>query len=364
LAFPSSLPTARSRDPLRAPTLRWGILGPGWIAERFVPSLKEHTRQEIVAVGGARSHAKVLAFAERWGIPKACPSVEELVGDPAIDAVYVATPHHRHFPDTLAAIEAGKHALVEKPLTLNAAEAKKLAEAARRKGVLLMEAYWTDFLPKFDVLRQVLADGVLGEIHTVLADHGEHFGPGHRIMRADMAGGPLLDLGTYPVAFATKVLGPPRKVLASGQWAPSGVNGQASILLSHEGDAQSVLHTTLFGHTPCQAVVAGSRGTLTIPGSFYAPGNFHIADNDNLVRLEYREEPNRYQQLYHEAVHFAACVGEGLRESPIRPLADSIVTLETLDEVRRQLGIVFDEERSSRLEGTYGHGSSPVGRGP
>jgi predicted dehydrogenase len=346
MTLPAALPSPRLPDPAQVPVLRWGILGPGWIADRFVPSLQEHTRQAVVAVG-ARSEEKAQAFAARWGIPRAYPDAEALVGDPDIDAVYVATPHHRHFPCAMAAIAAGKHVLVEKPLALNAAEARRLAEAARHRGVLLMEAYWSDFLPKFDVLRQLLADGALGAIHTILADHGEHFGPGHRILRADLAGGPLLDLGTYPVAFATKILGPPERVLASGQPAPTGVNGQASILLAHAGEAQSVLHTTLFGHTPCQAVLAGSRGTLTIPGSFYAPGDFWLADHANTVRLHWREEPNRYRQLFHEAVHFAFCVGRGSTESPLRPARDSLTTLETLDEVRRQLGIVFPEERAA-----------------
>ena len=345
MAFPSSLPRPRTLDPATVPTLRWGVLGPGWIAERFVPSVQRHTRQEIVAVGG-RDPAKTQAFADRWRIATAHPGTEALVGDPAVDAIYVATPHHQHFPCALAAIEAGKHVLVEKPLALNAAEARKLAEAALAQRVFLMEAYWTDFLPKFDVLRQLLADGALGEIHTILADHGEHFSPDHRIMRPDMAGGPLLDLGTYPVAFATKILGPAERILATGQAAPTGVNGQASILLSHANDAQSVLHTTLFGHTPCEAVIAGSLATLRISGSFYAPGDFTLTANDKVTQLHYREEPNRYEQLFHEAVHFAECVAHGSTESPIRPLLDSITTLETIDEVRRQLGIVFGEERT------------------
>ena len=178
-----------------------------------------------------------------------------------------------------------------------------------------MEAYWTDFLPKFDVLRQLLADGVLGEIHTILADHGEHFTPEHRIMRPDMAGGPLLDLGTYPVALATKILGSAEQVLAIGQVAPTGVNGQASILLSHAGDAQSVLHTTLFSHTPCEAVIAGSLATLRIPGLFYAPGDFTLSSNDTAIQLHYSEEPNRYEQLFHEVIHFAHCIGHGSTES-------------------------------------------------
>ena len=123
-----------------------GILGPGWIAERFVPSLKENTKQEIVAVG-ARDPAKAQAFAERWGIARAYAGIEALVGDPGIDAVYVATPHHHHFPCATMAIEAGKYVLVEKPLALNAAEAKKLADAALDKGVFSMEAYWTTSCP-------------------------------------------------------------------------------------------------------------------------------------------------------------------------------------------------------------------------
>ena len=293
-----------------------------------------------------RCSTRAQAFAGRWEIATAHPSIEALVADPGVDAVYVATPHHHHFPCGLAAIEAGKHVLIEKPLALNAAEARALADAALGRQVLLMEAYWTDFLPKFDVLRQLLADGALSEIHTILADHGEHFTPDHRIMRADMAGGPLLDLGTYPVALATKILGQPVGIMASGQPAPSGVNGQASVVLTHAAGEQSVLHTTLFSHTPCAAVIAGSLGTLTIPGAFYAPGNFTLTANDGVTELHWREEANRYEQLFHEVVHFAYCIGQGSTESPIRPVLDSIVTLQTIDEVRRQLGIVFNEERT------------------
>ena len=209
-----------------------------------------------------------------------------------------------------------------------------------------MEAYWTDFLPKFDVLRQVLADGMLGEIHTILADHGEHFGPEHRIMRADMAGGPLLDLGTYPVAFATKILGPAEKVQAAGQWAPSGVNGQASILLSHAGDAQSVLHTTLFSHTPCQAVVAGSEATLRHSGLVLCARRLH---GDRQRQRHPAPLPRRAQPLRAALPRggaFRPVRRAGLDESPLRPLSNSITTLETIDEVRRQLGIVFNEERT------------------
>jgi predicted dehydrogenase len=343
MAFPNSLPKPRLTDQATVPPLRWGIAGPGWIAESFVASLKASTRQQVVAVQSS-DPARAKAFAERFGIAR-CYGGRDMLADPAIDVVYVATVHNRHFPDALAAIEAGKHVLVEKPLALNAAQATRLGEAARARGVTLMEAYWADFLPKFDVIRQLLADGALGTVRTVIADHGEWFEPGHRIMRADLAGGSMLDLGTYPVALATKILGRPARVLASGEPAPSGVNGQASILLAHPDAAQSVLHTSILGHTPGDAIISGTGGMLTIPGRFYTPGPFTLTANDLQTRLLFEEPRNHYDQLFHQIVHLAACIGEGRAESPIRPVADSVLTLEVMDEVRRQLGIVFDEER-------------------
>jgi predicted dehydrogenase len=339
---PTTLPPPRVPDPMLAPPLRWGVLGPGWIAERFVGSLRRSTRQAVVAVA-SRDQGRAEAFAARWGIDRAYGSYQALVEDPEVDVVYVATPHNAHRPCARLAIEAGRHTLVEKPLALNAAEVEELAAAARANGVFLMEALWTVFLPKFDVLRQVLADGLLGEVRSVLADNGEHFGPEHRIMRADLAGGPLLDLGTYPVTLATMVLGPAERVLASGQPAPSGVNGQASILVSHAGGAQSVLHTTLFSDTPTGATIAGTEATVTIAGPFYQPGDFRVRFWDGAA-LDHREPAAGHAALHFQAAHLAAAVGDGLLESPLRPLAASLATIGVIDEVRRQFGVVFAEE--------------------
>ncbi|PLR35485.1 oxidoreductase [Chimaeribacter californicus] len=346
MPLPTHLPAPRRLPAAQIPALRWGIFGPGWIAERFVQSLLQHSHQRIVAVGSrTRHHAQ--AFADNFGIPRAHGGgISALVNDPNVDVVYIATPHNHHFPAALAAINAGKHVLVEKPLALNAQQVQGLAEAAAAKKVLCMEAFWSDFLPKFDVLRQVLADGMLGEVHTLLADHGEFFTPDHRIMDASLAGGPLLDLGTYPVALATKTLGAPTQILAMGEPAPAGVNGQASMLFRHPGGAQSVLNTTLFSQTSNRALIAGSEATLTLPDCFYAPGPFTLTTHDRRQTLHWEEECNRYQQLHHEAEHFAWCVGEGLLQSPVRPLSDTLLTMATLDEVRRQLGIVFNEEKA------------------
>jgi predicted dehydrogenase len=341
MKFHYTLPAARTPEGRSAPALRWGIVGPGWVAQRFVAALQKNTRQIAYAVAGS-ALSKARAFGQQFSIPHAYGSTDELVRDNNVDVVYVATPHPTHYACALKAIQAGKHVLVEKPLAINAEQVRGLQEAAREHKVFLMEAMWTAFLPKFDVLQQVIDQGAIGEIRTIIADHGEYFEQNHRIMRPELAGGTLMDLGSYPVALATKFLGAPEQVLASGQTAPTGVNGQASIVLKHKNGNQSSLHTTLFSHTPGTAVIAGTEGYIFLEGMFYAPGNFHIFNNDK-QKISYEEPRFSYDQLYHQAAHLAFCVADGLTESPIRPLADSLLTLQTLDEVRRELGIVFND---------------------
>jgi predicted dehydrogenase len=194
MTFPRTFPASRVPDPMAAPALRWGVLGTGWIAERFTGSLRRNTRQQVVAVG-SRSVASAKEFADRAGIGRAHGSYADLVADPEVDIVYVATPHNFHHEHALLALDAGKHVLVEKPIALNAAQATEVAARAAERGVYCAEALWTFYLPSYDVIRQLLDDGVLGDVRTVLADHGEWFPETHRILRHDLAGGALLDRG-------------------------------------------------------------------------------------------------------------------------------------------------------------------------
>ena len=240
-SLPDALPAprgpsrARERD---VPSLRWGVLGTGWIATRFVASLQAHTSQRVVAVG-SRTQTSADAFAAATGIERAFGPADALFADPDVDVVYVATPHHLHRDGALRAIEAGKHVLVEKPIGLDAAEAQEISAAADAAGVFCMEAMWTLSLPRFDVVRQVLEAGVLGDVRTVLADHGEHFDPPHRILDPAQAGGSLLDLGSYVTTLATWALGPAIRVQASGEMTAGGVNAQAAMVLTHAGGATS-----------------------------------------------------------------------------------------------------------------------------
>ena len=341
--FPSVMPTPRTPNSMDAPPLRWGVIGPGWIAERFIGSLQRHTRQQVVAVA-SRDLGRSTAFAAKHGVDRAYGSYPELLADQDIEVVYIATPHNGHYPCALLSLQAGKHTLVEKPIALNAAQATELAALAAAEGVFLMEALWTMFLPKFDVIRQLLHSGAFGEVRTVIADHGEFFTDDHRIMRHDLAGGPLLDLGTYPISFAAWILGEPLTVQAAGQPHPAGVNGQVSAILSDAEGNQAVLNTTLFSSTPTTGVIAGTAATLSIPGPYYQPGDMTLTSTAGDV-LTYSEPQIAHDGLHFEAAEVARCITAGLLESPLRRPADSIATMRVVDEIRRQLGIVFDEER-------------------
>jgi predicted dehydrogenase len=337
---PQHLPTPRTADPRSGPALRWGIMGPGWIAQRFTATLQKHTTQQLVAVG-SRSQPRADEFAAQWSVPAAYGSYQELLADPDVDVVYVATPHTEHHACALAALAAGKHVLVEKPMGVNAAQAAEIAESACGAGLFAGEAMWMKFLPKFDVIRQIIDDGMLGTIHTVIADHGEHFTTDHRIYDPTLAGGPLLDLGSYPVALAHFVFAAPESVLASGQLANPELNGQISAILTHAGGSQTSLHTTILSDTPCAAVIAGDEATLVIPGVFYAPGPFTVSFHDG-TSLRYDEEPSTDGYgLHFSAVEATRIIADGGTDSILHPTSVATATLATMDEIRGQLGIVF-----------------------
>lgn len=345
-----TLPHSRVPESRDAPSLRWGIMGPGWIAERFTESLQAHTRQVISAVG-SRSLSRSKSFAEAYNIPAAYGSYEELAAAPDVDIVYVCTPHTGHHAAAVLAIDAGKHVLIEKPLGLDADQARDIAARSEAAGVFAAEAMWTFFLPKFDVIRQILDDGTLGSITTVVAEYGEHFDPSHRIFDPELAGGPLLDLGTYPLALITEVLGSPRRLHAVGQPHESGVNAQLSAVMQFDDGAQAVMNTHLHNFTPTTATIVGSMATLVIEGPFNMPGAFEVSFPDGR-RLRH-EEPSggHFEGLHFEAAAVARAVAAGKMQLSQRTLAASIRTLEVADEIRRQLGVVFPNPITPTFEG-------------
>ncbi|WP_214414197.1 Gfo/Idh/MocA family protein [Sphaerisporangium fuscum] len=338
------LPAPRTPSPEAAPGLNWGVIAPGGIAASFADALHTHTRQRVVAVG-SRDAQRARAFADRFGISAAYGSYAELLADSRVDIVYVASPHSAHFTHAMQAIEAGRHVLVEKAFTRNAHEAEQLIEAAGKRGVFLMEAMWTRFLPHVDVVRQVLASRLLGEVRVVTADHGQFMVPDatHRLYAPELAGGALLDLGVYPVSFASMVLGPFASMTAVGTKAFTGVDGQASILVTNEAGAHGVLNTTLFARTPTTASVSGTLARLEIEGEFYAPATVRLISREGELLDTFVPE-RREGGLCYEAAEAARCVAAGRSESDLMPLAETLRIMRSLDEIRRSLDVVFPGE--------------------
>lgn len=324
--------------------LGWGIIGTGGIATSFATDLARAPGAALVAVG-SRGQDSADEFAARFGGLRAHPSYAGLVADPEVDCVYVSTPHPFHHGAARLAIEAGKAVLVEKPFTLDAREAEDLVALARDRGTFLMEGMWTRFLPHFVRVREVLASGVLGDVRTVLVDHSQWFAtdPAHRLFAPDLGGGALLDLGVYPVSFASMVLGTPSRVTAVSDPAVTGVDAQTSVLLQHEGGRHAVVSTTLSAVGPTRAAVVGTDARLEIASRWYAPSPFTVTSRSGEVLETFTPEPER-KGLWHEAAEVVRCVRAGRTESPVMPLDESVAVMRTMDEVRRQIGLVYPGE--------------------
>jgi predicted dehydrogenase len=250
--------------------------------------------------------------------------------------VYVATPHPMHHADALLALGAGKPVLVEKAFTMNAAEAQNLVDTARSKALFLMEAMWTRFLPHIVEIRRLVAAGTLGDIVTVSADHGQWFrrDPTSRLFDPALGGGALLDLGVYPVSFASMILGRPDRIVTMIDRAFTGVDGQTSMLFGYDNGAQAVLSCTSAARTPTRAAIVGTDARIEIEGDFYSPSSFTLISRDgNASRFA---QPSSGRGLWHEADEVARCLRSGLLESPFMPLDESVSIMETMDAVLAQ----------------------------
>ena len=333
---------AHVEDPRTAPSIRWGILGAGYIAGSFADAVNSRTRSPLVAVG-SRNRDRVERFATAHGIPTTHLGYRGLVEDPQVDAVYVATPHSEHRAHALLAIAAGKHVLVEKAFMRNTAEAEEVFAAARAAGVFVMEAMWTRFLPHVAALRQVIAAGEIGELVAIAADHGQWFepDPASRLFDPKLAGGALLDLGVYPVSFAHDLLGVPDAVAAVGVLTDTGVDGQVSIVLSYGERVQATLSTTLWAKTPTTASISGTEGHIDIAGDFYAPTSFTVTRRDG-ARWSFDRPEDK--GLQYEAAEVARRVTAGETQSPSMTWDNTLEVLRTLDTVRAQIGLAFPGE--------------------
>jgi predicted dehydrogenase len=321
--------------------LRWGILATGHIARSFTRDLLDSGF--TVSAVGSRAPAAAEAFATEFGIPNPHGSYEQLVADPEVDVIYIATPHPQHVDAALLAIDAGKHVLIEKPLTITRADAQRIADRAAERGVVAMEAMWTRFLPHMVHLRSLLAAGAIGEVRTVMADHTQSLptDPAHRLQNPELGGGALLDLGIYPVSFAVDVLGLPTAIEAHASMTPTGVDRQTAMIFSYDDGRQAVLHCALDTAGSNRAVVLGTTGAIELDRVWYTPTTLTRYDREwNVVERFTADVTTRGMQF--QAAELEARVA-GAAPTTL-PIDESVAIMGVLDEVRSLIGLRYPGE--------------------
>ncbi|MEJ3404927.1 Gfo/Idh/MocA family oxidoreductase [Rathayibacter sp. YIM 133350] len=323
--------------------LRWGILATGGISHAFTNDLvlNGHTVQAV----GSRSQGGADAFAAEFDIPKAYASYEELVADPDVDIVYVGTPHPFHADNAALVLDAGKHVLVEKPFTLNAGEARRVVELAREKNLLVLEAMWTRWLPHMVRIREVVASGVLGDVHTLIADHTQSLptDPTHRINALELGGGALLDLGIYPISFSFDLFGPPTSIQASATFKPTGADAQVATIFRYAGDQLASTLSASDTRGPNVATVLGTKGRIDIDGVWYTPSSFRVIDADGEV-IETFESEVIGRGMQYQAAEAERLVAAGKISSDILSTDESVAIMQTLDAIREQIGLRYPGE--------------------
>jgi predicted dehydrogenase len=324
--------------------LRWGILGTGWIAEQMTGDLAV-LGSPVTAVG-SRTQERADTYAAAHSIPNAYGSYAELVADPDVDVIYVATPHPSHAADAMLALNAGKHVLVEKAFTINADEARAVTGLARERGLVVLEAMWTRWLPHMVRIREILAAGTLGDVRTVIADHTQKLSadPEHRMQNPALGGGALLDLGIYPVAFAWDVFGAPAKITAVSSPTPTGVDRQTAMSFEYADGQQAVMQCALDTQGPNEAVILGTDARIEIDRVWYAPTTFRVIAPDDSVIEEFdgRMAAGRGMQFQAEALE--ALVAGGRLEDDVLSPGETVAIMESLDEVRAQIGLRYPGE--------------------
>ena len=322
-------------------TVRWGIVGPGRIASKLVRDFPHVTGAEAVAVA-SRSVDRAKAFAAEHGLARAHGSYREILDDPDVDVLYIATPHPAHRAIALAALRAGKAVLIEKSFTVTPQATREIAASARERGVFAMEAMWTRFQPAVVRMRELLADGAVGEVRAVQADLGVRnpLEPGDRFTAPELGGGALFDLGVYPISFAQMVLGVPTAVSAHGV-VTGGVDLEESVVLAFASGATAALTTTLRCATPGQARVFGTDGWIDVLPRFHHPETI-VLHRDGREPEEITL-PHVGGGYYHELIEVTECVAAGRGESAVMPLDDTIAVQDVMGEVAAQLGTATQE---------------------
>jgi predicted dehydrogenase len=329
-------------DPSSVPSLRWGIVGAGDIADIFINTLQRHTKQQVVAIA-SKTPGKADALGAKYGITRTYNTYEEISAQDDIDVIYIATLPNTHLADSLIAINAGKHVLVEKPTAIRKKDAYALYQAARNAGVFAMEAMWSRYLPQASMMRKMIEDKTLGTIELIQAD----FGQDNRVVkRLWLPGASIVqDMGIYPIAFTEQFLGLPSKITATGKLHSPHSEAMASAVFEYESGARAVITTSGHSHVPTRASVSGTEGVLLVDSPFFTPSGLGLREavfNGSGPNWRDESDVKGHEGLCYQANYFASYVSQGLVESPLHTHEQTVAIIGIGEEIRRQIGVELD----------------------
>lgn len=323
--------------------MKLGILGTGYIAEMVAPALA--ALPEITCYAAAsRTPGKAEAFAREHGFEKACTSYEEMLSDPEVELVYVATPHSHHFEHMMLCLEYGKHVICEKAFTLNARQAEAVFAAAKQKGLYVAEAIWTRYMPSRQMLNELLCSGIIGKPNTLTANLSYPISGVRRIYDPALAGGALLDIGVYGLNFALMHFGGDiARVESSVSKMETGVDGMETITLFYRDGRMAVLTHSVYCRSDRMGCIHGDKGYVVVE-NINNPQSIRVFDLQDrlLARYDVPEQINGYEYEFREAVR---CIGEGKTQPDSMPHGDTLEVMELMDGLRRQWGVVYPQEQ-------------------
>ena len=329
---------------MKNPTsLRIGIIGAGWIADKMAEALDTLQEVQVYAIA-SRSQEKANTFAKLWNIPKAYGSYESMLNDPMVDLVYVATPHSHHYQHARLALEHGKPCLVEKAFTANAAEAKELIDLARKKKLFITEAIWTRYMPLSMKVKEIMESGVIGKPRLLTATLCYMMEEKERIIRPDLCGGALLDLGVYCLNFARMYFGTDIiKTVSNVMIGKTGMDMQECISLSYADGKMANLQAGVLCLNDRQGIINGTEGYIRVD-NINCPEKVDVYRNYELIE-SYSKPYDMVNGYEYQVFECKRCLDNNLLESPLMPHDETISIMEQMDELRKIWGVKFPMDR-------------------